>query len=98
MKLIDPNRLIQILLNPPVVNRRFDLRYLLEHQGEKETVDEDQKIVFQLFEIQASICRWRKMNRFVWFSLSFENKNELFQREIWHKNIINGKVENNVFF
>lgn len=96
VKLIDPNRLIQILLNPPVVNRRFDLRYLLEHQGEKETVDEDQKIVFQLFEIQASICRWRKMNRFVWFSLSFENKNALNNERETKNEALNSAVDQKI--
>ena len=87
VKLIDPNRLVQILLAPPPVSRRVDIKYLLEHQDEPENIDEDEKKVFQLFEIQVSIHRWRKMNRFTWFSLSFDQGNEIeAETEIENKN------------
>lgn len=75
VKSIDPNRAMQIFLNPPCVSRRYDIPYLLEHENDTDKIDEDEKVVFQLFEVQASICRWRKLKRFTWFSFIFDRRN-----------------------
>ncbi|KAK8858036.1 hypothetical protein M9Y10_013136 [Tritrichomonas musculus] len=71
VKLIDSNKLMQILLSPPGFCRRCDLSYLLDYLNEDEKFDENEKLVLQLYETQSSICRWRKKKRFAWFTIFF---------------------------
>lgn len=75
IKQLDTYKMMEIFLGSPEPRRRCDIEYLIENFGVAEEIEFERKIVIQLAEIQASICRWRK-KRFSWFSFEKNDKND----------------------
>lgn len=75
IKQLNSNTLMEMFLGPPEPRRRCDIEFLIENFGVSEEIEDEKKLLIQLAEIQASICRWRK-KRFSWFTFDKSEAND----------------------